>query len=242
MKKNATLQLSSNMVLWAMVLLFLALPGTLLAQHTKTEYINQEHNHNNKWVDTQTICYGEKIAIASTPEINVISWKVSNGKQTLQEGIGSSLSNYVFDTPGNYIITFTDPNAGKHTHTCEHSPLPNEIHLTVLRYKIQYLFDRCVFSTPLAGGAVSNTILTIPVQIETYDGKPLDMAVTTVRTMGIAAEVQGAPIPQNTLLQPGTTTIQYVLNGTLRSNTYIMLGFFDPAGIEHAFSFTQPLK
>lgn len=164
--------------------------------------------------------------------------------QQLASGQGSSYSNFIFQEPGNYRITFE--SAADHQHeenqaaalTCEHKLMPDAVIVEVSPVKMKYDFSNISFSAPIQSGVpADNVSMNVPVQVEVFNNGSYSFQVLPVKTAGVATTLTAQPTETSpVVLQNGTMMLSYSLSGAVTKSSYVMFDFVDFNGNVQSYS------
>ena len=146
-----------------------------------------------------------------------------------KKGTGTTLKEVKFDRPGSYVVRINELRVAGDSHSegCNHANFPQEIHLTVLPYSVSFNFDAMTFSNAIQGNKeLQGTLLTVPVKVESYANKPVDVSSFHLVSAGVGATITGSLVNGSTALAPGDYLFNYALKGTAQKDTYIMFDFF----------------
>jgi hypothetical protein len=160
-----------------------------------------------------------------------VSWTIAgiDDVEFSKKGSGAELKNITFDVPGEYIIGINELIVASDTHSdgCSHAQFPQEIHLTVLPYNVSFNFDGITFSNPIHGNKeLQGTLLTVPVKVESYNNKPVDVSSFHLVSAGVGTTITGTLVNGSSALSPGDYLFIYALKGSAQKDTYIMFDFF----------------
>lgn len=173
------------------------------------------------------------------------SWviKEKSSQTQLAQGNGESLYNYIFENPGEYQIEFTlAPHNHEEENGCFHPDLPNIITLKVHNNSIKYFIDDCALSKDIIDGLdASGTILTIPVEVKSFNGEDVEIP-TNVYARGIDANIIGNLDENQRVLSSGSYTLNFFLTGNAAKDTYISFDFEDVNNNIYSFSYTEKIK
>jgi hypothetical protein len=167
----------------------------------------------------------EKLSISQLEEY---SWEVS-GDEINKTGKGEGILNFVFQNPGQYIVSLIPSNVvhSSHEGSCNHALEPKQFEVIVLSTKFEFLFDQSSFLNPLKGGVdVSGNTMSIPVVFSSYDKKDTQIEGLKMITSGVNTSIEGALKNQKATLSQGFNTLNFSLNGIASVDTYIMFDFY----------------
>lgn len=185
------------------------------------------------------INYGESIQLNGVKE--TANFTIS-GEDTSVSLKGSEINSFIFSKPGIYKITI----AVKEPFTvgdCSHPSLPKEINLNVSRSKMYFDGDKIQFSSPIIKNKdMEGTTLTIPVFIETFDGKPIVLNNEVVNVAGIGSSLTAKLNTTNVELSEGLQVLTYTLSGKVSENAYLMFDFIDVEGKIQSVAMRNPIQ
>ena len=160
---------------------------------------------------------------------NTYNWKIvsKDNNKILQEGVGTTLLEFVFDKPGIYMVELTHNE--NHVETgCNHDQAPVKLNIAVSSTKMNFDFSKLKLSNPIHKGVNTQDILLIvPVIVSTYDNKSVKYNIADAITAGIGTEIIAKPIKKEVILNNGIQDITFKLSGTANAETYIMFDFID---------------
>ncbi|HRO74921.1 MAG TPA: hypothetical protein PLP27_02100 [Crocinitomicaceae bacterium] len=169
------------------------------------------------------------------------SWSMLNGTTGQSfSGKGASVYENKFDVPGTYTLRTT------HTDVCghEHGAQENSMKIiTVLPYKVTFLFDEISFSKPLEEStSFDEETVTVPFILERFDNSDIAFPEFSIRASGVGAKMTGRAKEGQTF-KAGRNTLMFTLSGSLKSNTYVSLHFIDNVnGIIQPFYYPLKIK
>lgn len=169
------------------------------------------------------------------------NWSMLNNTTgQLFSGKGASIYETKFETPGTYTLRTTHTDVCGHNHGAQESSVKT---ITVLPYKITFLFDEISFSKTLEGStSFDGETVTVPFILERYGNTNAEMPTFSMRASGIGANMTGS-VRQGQTIQAGRNTLTFTLSGSLKSDTYVSLHFVDNTnGIIQPFYFPLKLK
>lgn len=179
-----------------------------------------------------SISFGDAIEAGVVTELSLaISWNVAPQSGVSKgSGTGKTTGKLVFSQPGKYQVTFTIPAHGDH-------PAKTET-VTVEVSSVQMIFDlkNPVFSTPLTTGNASGIVMTLPVTVKTYDGKPADYTMREVQTTGVAA-ISSRLKNDKAVLKNGLNQLSFELSGAVSNKGNVQFRVYDSTGEAHFFNY-----
>lgn len=227
-------------------------PSSITTKSFPFTKFSKDHPHPKMLMGTMDYktTYGNKITPSFYGDPNMVhtTWIIYNDKnKKVKQGRGTSFVDFDFKRPGNYKITFTlDPaifDRELAKNGCFHPSIPAELDITIQDYKIEYLFEEMTLKHPLISNKDhSDNILSIPVMVHTYDGKPHTFRNLTLRTAGVQAQVTGALLDEEVTLSPGRHVLKYYLSGTVMKDSYIMFDFWVDHNDIQAFGYLERIQ
>jgi hypothetical protein len=172
------------------------------------------------------------LSIFNTPHFQNVTWTIVgiDDINYSKKGKGAELKSIKFNKPGQYVIGLKEVSSQSDVHVqgCNHSNFPQEIHLTVLPYRVTFNFDGVVFSKPINGGKeLESILLTVPAKVECYNKSSVDVTSFYTVSAGVGATITGKIINGIDALAAGEYMFTYALKGSAQKNTYIMFDFFN---------------
>jgi hypothetical protein len=188
---------------------------------------------SNKETVECVISFRESINLSflNSSHFENVSWTIvgMDDVEFSKRGTGTALKNISFDLPGEYTIGINELTIARDAQSegCNHAHFPREIHLTVLPYSVSFNFDKITFSNAIRGNKeLQGTLLTVPVKVESYANKPVDVSSFHLVSAGVGATITGSLVNGSTSLAPGDYLFNYALKGTAQKDSYIMFDFF----------------
>ncbi|MNJ86418.1 hypothetical protein D3C87_39120 [compost metagenome] len=179
-----------------------------------------------------SISFGDAIEAGLATDLSLsISWRVApQSGVSKSSGAGKTTGNLVFSKPGKYEVTFNIPAHGDH-------PAKTET-VTVEVSRVQMIFDlkNPVFSTPLTTGNASGIVMTLPVTVKTYDGKPADYSTREIQTTGVAT-ISSRLQNDKAVLKNGLNQLSFELSGAVPTKGNVQFRVYDPNGEAHFFNY-----
>lgn len=179
------------------------------------------------------ISFGDTITAGIATELSLsASWRVSPQSGVSKvSGSGKTTGDLVFSQPGKYQITFNIPAHGDH-------PAKTET-VTVEVSNVRMVFDvkNIGFSKQLTTGDVSGVVLTVPVNVKTYDGKVFDYTMREVKTTGVA-NVSSRLKNDRATLKDGVNELAFELSGTVSQQGNIQFRVYDTKGEAVFFNYS----
>ena len=204
--------------------LFVILSFSCFVLYAQTGISQSMRENSNEQSDRIVIYLNEDLSGSSLGLDEGDSWVIMNDKtgQTLL-GTGESIYQNSFSAPGSYMIRFTHTDACGH----EHGQESKIIKLTVLPYKITFLFKEATFSKPLEGNTFfNNEIVSVPCVLERFSSSNTEIPDFSILAAGIGAEMKGVSKPGQSF-KAGRNNYEFTLTGSLKPDTYIRLDFID---------------
>lgn len=160
-------------------------------------------------------------------------WRILDQKarKLLEQGLGESLVDFSFDQPGNFVIELdVAATHNAHDNTCFHPDIPDVIALTILPSKLSYDLESVKISGPLRGGVdLSGVMLSIRITVESLEDSLISIP-KTILGVGVENHLKGYLSEAFYQVEKGDYFIQYTLEGTVKSGTFIGIQFEDLAG------------
>ena len=176
------------------------------------------------------ISFGESLSVEalSISRLKEYSWMI-NGVDVNESGKGEGILNFVFQNPGQYIVSLIPSNVvhSSHEGSCNHALEPKQFEVIVLSTKFEFLFDQSSFLNPLKGGVdVSGNTMSIPVVFSSFDKQDTQIEGLKMITSGVNTSVEGELKNQKATLSQGLNTLIFNLKGVAIPETYIMFDFY----------------
>lgn len=206
--------------------------------------IAQESSQKDIYQQKEIISFGESLSKMTMRVTNEFDWKIieKSSSKTIKTGVGESLKDFVFETPGNYLIELSLNENHKHT-ACSHGSGRVDIDLTVSNVKMTFDFSKVKFSSPIRKGQnTQNITMTIPVMVNTFDKSPVSCTLQEVATAGIGTNIVAKPVNKEITLNEGIQELSYRLSGIAQNEAYIMFDFIDYNNQIQSFSLLEPIK
>lgn len=179
------------------------------------------------------ISFGDTITAGLTTELSLsTSWRVSPQSGVNKVfGSGKTTGNLVFSQPGKYQITFNIPAHDDH-------PAKTET-VTVEVSNVKMVFDikNISFSKQLTTGDVSGVVLTVPVNVKTYDGKAYRYTTRDIQTTGVA-KVSSRLKDGRAILKEGLNELSFELSGAVSQHGNIQFRVYDDKGESTFFNYS----
>ena len=183
--------------------------------------------------DYYTISFGDAVEAGITTELSLaVSWSVAPQTGVSKaSGTGKTTGNLVFSQPGKYQILFRIPAHGLH-------PAKTEIvTVEVTGAKMTFDLKNIVFSRPLSTGSASGIVMTVPVTVTTFDGKPYNYSAREIQTTGIA-DVSARLNNGTALLANGFNQLSFELSGSVPTKGNIQFRFYHSTGEAQFFNYS----
>lgn len=160
--------------------------------------------------------------------IQTADW-VLTGENINQNGAGSlTLSQYVFEIPGEYTVEIIPPaSTPPSSNICGEIAIPTLFVVHVLPCKWTINTNSITYSHPIeAGIEMTGESLDVDVVLESYQNQSQNFD-WIVRASGVECSL-GGQLSSPVILQPGTTRVQFLLQGKVtHPQTYIGIEFID---------------
>lgn len=179
------------------------------------------------------ISFGDTVTAGIATDLTLpISWKVF--PQTginKTSGSGKNTGNLIFSQPGEYQIVFDIPAHGEH-------PAKTET-VTVQVSDVKMMFDtkNIRFSKQLTTGDASGIVMTVPVQVKTYGGRPYDYTARELQTTGVS-KVTSRLNGEKAVLEDGLNELSFELSGTISQQGNIQFRIYDTKGEAVFFNYS----
>ncbi|MEN9399658.1 MAG: hypothetical protein RL632_759 [Bacteroidota bacterium] len=210
-------------LMFKMITVFMLLASNIFAQENASEEAPLEC----------VISFNESLNLPflNNAHFQNVSWTIAgiDAVNFSVEGNGAALKDITFALPGSYIIGMKELAAVNDGHSdgCNHPHFPQEIHLTVLPYRVTFNFDAVTFSNPIYGiKELQGTLMTVPVHLESYNNKPADVSAFHVVSAGVGTTITGTLSNGSAELAPGDYLFSYALKGVAQKDSYIMFDFY----------------
>lgn len=178
------------------------------------------------------ISFDQKISESGfqSDDLKDANWMIKdrNTNQTIIDGHGDSLYEYVFNEPGLFSIEFIlNHSHSEHDGDCFHPDLPNKLDIEVSDVSIIYDIENVNLSKNIEGGVdVSGTQLSIPILVKSYFGNEVEIPLRII-AQGVDVSIEGNLQEEQQVLSHGNYILTYNLSGTATKNTYISFDFED---------------
>ena len=156
--------------------------------------------------------------------------------------VGNKINQYVFSKPAIYKIT-VEEKTHSNEQSCNHNHLPSEIIVNVNATKITFNDTTLSFSKPIQKNIeTKGIILSIAVNIETFDHLTAKLNQSTINFAGIGSELTANLDESITELSEGNHILTYNLNGKVTENSYLMIDFVLPNGTIQSVAMPNSIK
>jgi hypothetical protein len=188
-------------------------------------FLGQNNITSSKTEFYKIISFGESIKVNKVDTSS--KWIIESNDLGLHiELTGSEINSYVFDTPGNYEITFSEANHAEDT--CNHSSIPEQFNVFVSPTKMMFDFSTLAFNKKIeAGISLDNIEITLNVNLKTYNNDSVLFENGQMVSAGIGTTISGKLMDDKVKLKPGINKLTYKISGSATKDTYIMFDFFD---------------
>jgi hypothetical protein len=159
------------------------------------------------------------------------NWALSDTNQNvIITGNQSTLPNYLFSTPGKFLLQITAlPSAG-HLE-CNHGGESGIFEVSVSALKVVFDISQITFLTTLdATNLVQGVDLTIPMQVSMFNTLSLNTSLFKVRMQGVDCSVQTDILNPQIIQTSGNYELKVHLQGQAKDQSYIMIDFIDHLG------------
>jgi len=180
-----------------------------------------------------SISFGDAINAGLATDLSLsVSWSVApQSGVSKASGTGKTTGNLVFLQPGKYELTFDIPAHG------DHSAKKETITVEVSSAKMVFDLDHVTFSSQLKTGDAAGIVMTVPVNVKTYDGKAYSYTAREVQTTGIAA-ISSRLKNDRALLKNGINELSFELSGTVPSKGNVQFRVYDATGEARFFNYS----
>lgn len=214
---------NSTPLMFKMFIAFMLCASSVFAQETAEDEAPLE----------SIISFNESLNLSffNTQHFQNVSWTIVgiDDVNFVKEGIGTDLKSITFNKPGLYIIGIKELGLQSEAHSegCNHPHFPQEIHLTVLPYRVTFNFDGVVLSNTIHGGKeLQGMLLTVPAKVESFDNAGVDVSAFNIVSAGVGTTISGKLVNGSSALAPGEYLFNYALKGSAQKDSYIMFDFF----------------
>lgn len=159
------------------------------------------------------------------------NWALSDTNQNvIITGNQSTLTNYLFSTPGKYILQVTALPSTGHSE-CNHGGDSGMFEVSVSASKVLFDINQLTFlSTLNAANLIQGVDFTIPIQVSVFNSQSLNTSLFKVRLQGVDCAVQASILNPQIIQASGIYELKVRLQGQARSQTYIMIDIVDHLG------------
>lgn len=173
------------------------------------------------------ISYGESLKNAPISlgiDIHT-NWEIRKGKKLIKKGIGLTLLDHMFTTPGLFSIKLDTPLGLHDQESCNHGPVNQTLQLTVSGAKVSFLVENAVFSNVITSGMdLSQTYIEIPVEINFFNDSELgDLDLTDYHISG--GTRLSLSFKQPEIIGSGIYKFRYYLVGQITHKGYYAITF-----------------
>ncbi len=194
-------------------------------------------HHNEKWVKDITVSYKIPFSYELT---DAIRWEmISSAGKLVKKGTGS-IANIFFQQPGNYMLKLTDTTP-HNPNDCNHAHFPDQLNVKVSPYYMVFDLNTVKTSRTLTGGSAKGTLVTVNVDFDSFD-KQTASYNRSFATAGVGTTIIGKLKNGEVTLQPGNSTLEFVLEGNATTGNYIMIDFTDINGEIQSYGLTQKIQ
>ena len=159
-----------------------------------------------------------------------INWIISGNSKGSKNGIGNETGTVLFDTPGNYQVTFSSSASGKYL------AYTQVVNIVVQPNGLKFLIDKAKLSNPIVSGqSVEGIVLTIPVEVKSFDGSKVNYGSFKNSSTGI--EGIDFVFDDQVELTPGIHDLKFKLHGTPQSSGPCQIGLFNLIGEGYFYNF-----
>ena len=196
-------------------------------------------NHISFAQNDINIAFGEKINLGNVQ--NETIFEIMSTKNNYKI-IGNDINNFVFEIPDSYNIKVIE-NEKHNDNDCSHNIIAENIVVKVSSSKIIFDENSISFSEQIhKNKATDGIILTVGVDIISYDQKKVRMNLSAVNVSGIGSAIIAKLDKKFALLPDGRHKISYNLSGIVTENSFLMFDFISPNGSFQSVSLLQPIN
>lgn len=191
------------------------------------------------------ISFGE--GIPGDLNLETVGWKILDVKGAgITSGIGNSIYEYVFETPGEYKILFMTEQEESHDGqlACNHLHYPEEILVMVSSLRMKYILDELKLTREIISNANSNDIdILVPLEIQSYANVPISIDLLDAQSHGIGSNIVAIPERRSMVVSSGTYLLKYNLEGSAsQRDAILMFDFIDNNGNVQCYTHMNPVK
>lgn len=159
------------------------------------------------------------------------NWALSDTNQNvIITGNQSTLPNYLFSTPGKFILQVTALPSIGHSE-CNHGGDSGIFEVSVSALKVVFDISQITFLSTLdATHLVQGVDLTIPMQVSMFNTQSLNTSSFKVRMQGVDCSVQANIFNPQIIQTSGNYELKVHLQGQATDQSYIMIDFIDHLG------------
>lgn len=155
--------------------------------------------------------------------------------------VGDAINHYKFKKPGIYLIKVIQKQEIFEEES-EYPLLPAEIKVNVSRIKMKFDGSKLKLSEPIIKNSETSGItISIPITIETFDKKGVEMKYAAINSSGIGTSITATLKNEFKNLSPGKHLLVYELKGIITQNSYLMFDFIDANGKVQSISLQSPI-
>jgi hypothetical protein len=200
---------------------------------------------NETEIPVVRISFGE--GIPRDLNLGTVEWRVLDAKGAgIASGIGNSIYEYVFETPGEYKVFLKTEQEGSHDSqlACNHLHYPEEILVRVSSWRMNYMLDELKLSSEIISNANSNDIdILVPVEVQSYANEPISIDLLDAQSHGIGSNIVAIPERRSMVVSSGTYLLKYNLEGSAsQRDAILMFDFIDNNGKVQCYTHMAPVK
>lgn len=215
--------LNLQFALFIATLYALAIPYTLLAQ------------------DTFHISYGESISLELKNSEFHFTFIDQNTYIQLDN---NKINQYIFKTPGIYIIEVRPIVNNSRKHDCTDITLPKLINVYVdsIKIKVHYETAKTIKSIIKNESTEGNEFI-VEMQVENFNkNNPIKINQRNIKTAGIGTTIIGDLDPVINDLLSGVYKFNYLLSGKCTESSYLQFDFVHPNGTIDPITLKTPIS
>ena len=203
-------------------------------------FISSAVAQTSKTTEIKIISFGDKLKLSNVDQ-NIVATIVDPQTNRITSLRGNEINNFIFETPGNFEITFKH----KHLHgedECAHNSFPEKMLLKVSSYKMEFDFSTAIFNKQIIPGVnLANTEISLNVDVKSYDNTQFVFENGQMVAAGIGTTIVGILNNNSVVLFPGTNRLTYKISGSATKDTYIMFDFIDINGQIQSYNYPTKL-
>jgi hypothetical protein len=169
-------------------------------------------------------------------------WTVLKNNVVIKKGRGKSLVNFTFKKPGEYQVNALVKHSDDHG-SCKHPDILHSIQVNVSSVKIIVDFNSSYWHTLFTHTKVfTNDTILVPMTIQFYKN-PTKLSNVFMNLSGVDCNLRGIIAKDFQLYhRKNSRNIPFVLNGTVGTNIYASVDFFDHAGNSQSYPILHQIR